>query len=63
MGKVLGYGFKSPGETWAMALAVYRDGFSKSKKAVMKDIETARREGDISKRSRPKVFKVIVKVQ
>lgn len=65
MKKTLGYGFKLSSESFLKAIGSYYHGgdFVKSKKEVLAEIKQAKKNGDIPKNSKAKVFRVVVETQ
>ena len=57
---VLGYGFKLSKESVQTALSMYDGDYRPSPKAVLKEIEHARREEYIGKASKPRIFRIVV---
>lgn len=64
MKKTLGYGWKLSGESLENAIHYFLpDQWLSNKKEVCDDIKKARQNRDISKNSKPKVFKVVVECE
>lgn len=61
---MVGYGFKSHDESFETAIGIYAaaGGFLPNLELVKKEIAKGKKEGDISKRSRPKIFKISVRL-
>ena len=61
MKKILGYTIKFHGDSWGDALYnLYDHDLYKTKKQALDDIKDLKRIDCISKRSKPKVFRVVV---
>lgn len=68
MKKTLGYGYKLARESLNKAMSHYgpiegeEHGFHKTKEEVEKAIQFDKKEGSISKKAKPQVFKVVVEI-
>jgi hypothetical protein len=63
MKKTLGYGFKLSTESIEQSMFMYYNGgYLQTKKEVVKEIKKAKKDKDIPKNAKPKIFKVVVEV-
>lgn len=63
MKKTLGYGFKLAKESLNQAMFMYNNGgYLNTKKEVIEEIKKAKKDGDIPKTAKPRIFKLTVEV-
>lgn len=65
MKKTIGYGFKLPGKDLKEMVKIYFNagGLCSNRKEVLEDIKIVREQGALNKKSKPKVFRVIVEIK